>query len=208
MRTEVAVLRLVYSLSMPILHTFKQTVLELGRGEAKSKARPLTIGGESLDRSAAGLDSRTSERAVIFWLLSDTALFLVVGSDAGDDALRIPFDALVEVRLDFDETIDFLPWYVRIGIDPEAGGGITRLPPGNTPGQPLGALPPVVVVGEERARLARGETMPLSGFGAFPKRFRDAIERRMDLAARTITITGAEAADASYITSKKRAEGR
>jgi len=208
MRTEVAVLRLVYSLSMPILHTFKQTVLELGRGEAKSRAKPLTIGGESLDRSAAGLDSRTSERAVIFWLLSDTAMFLVIGSDGGDDALRIPYDALVEVRLDFDETVDFLPWYVRIGIDADGGGEITRLPPGNTPGHPLGALPPVDVEGEERARLARGETVPLNGFGAFPKRFRDAIERRMDLAARTITITGAEAADASYITSKKRAEGR
>jgi len=193
---------------MPILHTFKQTVLELGRGEAKSRARPLTIGGESLDRSAAGLDSRTSERAAIFWLLSDTALFLVVGSDAGDDAFRIPFDALSEVRLDFDETVDFLPWYVRIGIEPEGGGEITRLPPGNAPDHPLGALPPVVVAGDERARIARGETIPLSGFGAFPKRFRDAIERRMDLAGRAITITGAAAADVSYIASKKKAEGR
>jgi len=177
-------------------------------GEAKTKAKPLTMGGESLDRSAAGLDSRTSERAAVFWLLSDTALFLVVGSDAGDDALRIPYDALVEVRLDFDETVDFLPWYVRIGIDPDRGGDITRLRPGNTPGHPLGALPPVVVEGEERARLARGETVPLNGFGAFPKRFRDAIERRMDLAGRTITITGAAAADVSHIPSKKRAEGR
>lgn len=207
MRAEVTGRRIVYALGMPILHTFKQTVLELGRGEAKSKARPLTIGGESLDRSAAGLDSRTSERAAIFWLLSDTALFLVVGSDSSDDAFRIPYDALVDVRLDFDETVDFLPWYVRIGVEP-AGEGITRLPPGNTPAHPLGAVPPAVVQDEELTRLTRGETIPLSGFGAFPRRFRDAIERRMELAGRTITITGAAAADVSYISGKKKAEGR
>ncbi len=38
----------VYSCPMPILHGFKQKVLDLGRGEAKTKARPLTEGDETL----------------------------------------------------------------------------------------------------------------------------------------------------------------
>lgn len=188
---------------MPILHTFKQTVLELGRGEAKAKAKPLTVGGESLDRSAAGLDSRSSERAVIFWLLSDRALFLVVGSDDSDHAYRIPYEAICEFHLDYDETVDFLPWYVRITIDAQGTGEITRLEPGHVPGQPLVAPPPVVVEGDERARFARGETVPLAGFGAFPKRFRDALTRRMELAGRPVSITGAEAADRSPLTVKR-----
>ncbi len=66
---------------MPILQTFKETVLDLGRGEAKTKAKPLTVADETLDRSASGLDHRSAERAVMFWLLSDRALFLVVGGD-------------------------------------------------------------------------------------------------------------------------------
>ncbi|MCL1594310.1 MAG: hypothetical protein M3132_08175 [Actinomycetia bacterium] len=189
---------------MPILHTFKQTVLELGRGEAKTKAKPLTIGGESLDRSAAGLDSRSGERAVIFWLLSDSALFLVVGSDDSDSAYRVPFEAVVEIRLDFDETADFLPWYVRIAIDPDAGGEITRLEAGHVPGQPLMPPPPGIVEGEERMRFARGETVPLTGFGAFPKRFRDAITRRMELVGGSLSITGAEAADRSTLGGKRK----
>ncbi len=189
---------------MPILHSFKQTVLELGRGEAKAKAKPLTVGGESLDRSAAGLDSRGSERAVMFWLLSDRALFLVVGSDDSDHAYRIPYEAICEFRLDYDETADFLPWYVRIAIDAEGPGRITRLEPGHVPGQPLVPPPPVTVDGEERARLARGEIIPLAGFGAFPKRFRDALARRMELAGRTVTITGAEAADRSPLAGKRK----
>ena len=64
---------------MALLNSFKQSVLDLGRGEAKAKAKPLTIRDEALDRSASGLDRRTSERAVMFLLLSDRALFLVVG---------------------------------------------------------------------------------------------------------------------------------
>ncbi|VAW06955.1 hypothetical protein MNBD_ACTINO01-646 [hydrothermal vent metagenome] len=188
---------------MPILHTFKQTVLELGRGEAKAKAKPLTVGGESLDRSAAGLDSRYSERAVIFWLLSDTALFLVVGSDDTDHAYRVPYEAMREFHLDYDETVDFLPWYVRITIDTHDTGEITKLEPGHVPGQPLVAPPPVVVEGDEWSRFARGETVPLAGFGAFPKRFRDALTRRMELAGRTVSITGAEAADRSPLVVKR-----
>jgi hypothetical protein len=189
---------------MPILHTFKQTVLELGRGEAKAKAKPLTVGGESLDRSAAGLDARSSERAVIFWLLSDRALFLVVGSDNSDHAYRVPYEAICEVRLDFDETAVFLPWYVRIAIEPQDAGEITRLEPGHVPGQPLMVPPPVIVDGEERVRLARGETIPLTGFGAFPKRFRDALTRRMEMAGGTVSITGAEAADRQTLGGKRK----
>jgi len=190
---------------MAILQSFKQTVLELGRTEAKAKARPLTVGGESLDRSAAGMDSRSGERAVMFWVLSDRALFLVIGSDPSDFAYRVPYESIAEFHLDFDEAAEFLPWYVRVAIDPEAAGSITRLDHGNPPGQPLGSPPPVLVEGEELARLVRGETIPLVGFGAFPKRFRDALTRRMELAGRPPSITGAEAADRPTLGSKRRA---
>jgi hypothetical protein len=191
---------------MAILQSFKQSVLELGRTEAKAKARPLTVGGESLDRSAAGMDARTGERAVMFWVLSDRALFLVIGSDSSDFAYRVPYESLGEFRLDFDEAAEFLPWYVRIAIDPDAVGSVTRLEEGNPPGQPLASPPPVPVDGEELARLVRGETIPLSGFGAFPKRFRDALTRRMELAGVPLSITGAEAADRSVLGSKRKAK--
>ena len=180
---------------MAMLQAFKQTVLDLGRGEAKTKARPLTQGDESLDRSAAGLDNRLSERAAMFWLLSDRALFLVVGSDTGDHAYRVPYEAIGEMALDYDETSDFLPWYVRVSIDAEGAGTITRLDPGNAPGQPLGAPPPVDVEPQDRTRLARGEVIPLQGFAATSRRFRGALERRMELAGSRLTITGAEAAE-------------
>jgi hypothetical protein len=189
---------------MPMLHTFKTTVLDLGRGEAKAKARPLTIDDETLDRSAAGLDNRASERAAMFWLLSDRALFLVVGTESGDHAYRIPYEALAEVTLDFDETAEFLPWYVRVSIDPDADGDITRLDPGHLPGQPLGALPPVVTSGEDRRKLARGEMIPLTGFAACGRKFRSALERRMELANRPLTITGSEAAERKAVTLRKR----
>ena len=180
---------------MPILHAFKQKVLDLGRGEAKTKARPLTVDDETLDRSAAGLDRRDSERAVLFWLLSDRALFYVVGSDPDDRTFRIPYEALSEFNLDYDENEEFLPWYIRMSIATDGAGAITRLEPGTIPGQPLGVLPPVKVEGEERARLSRGEIVPLAGFGTCPKRFRSALERRMELARVPLSITGAEAAE-------------
>lgn len=189
---------------MPILHTFKQTVLDLGRGEAKTKARPLTVDDETLDRSAAGMDARLSERAVLFWLLSDRALFVVVGSDPGDHAYRIPYEALTEVTLDFDDTADFLPWYIRVSIAPEGDGHITRLDPGNTPGQPLGALPPVAVDAKSRNQLARGEIIPLSGFAACSRKFRGALERRMELAGVPLSITGASAAEEKTLGSRRR----
>jgi hypothetical protein len=192
---------------MAILESFKQSVLELGRTEAKAKSRPLIVGGESLDRSAAGMDARAGERAVMFWVLSDRALFLVVGSDPSDHAYRVPYESVGEFRLDYDEAATFLPWYVRVAIDPDTTGSITRLDHGNPPGKPLASPPPVVVDGEELARLVRGETIPLTGFGAFPKRFRDALTRRMELAGRPVSITGAEAADRSVLGSKRRAKG-
>jgi hypothetical protein len=190
---------------MPILQTFKQTVLDLGRGEAKTKARPLTIGDETLDRSAAGLDNRVSERAAMFWLLSDRALFLVVGSETDDHAYRVPYEAVTEMTLDFDETADFLPWYVRVSVDPEGEGAITLLERGNLPGQPLGALPPVELSGKQRAKLARGETIPLSGFATCSRKFRGALERRMELAGSSLTITGAQAAERRAMLLRKRA---
>jgi hypothetical protein len=189
---------------MAILQSFKQTVLELGRTDAKAKARPLTVGGESLDRSAAGMDARSGERAVMFWVLSDRALFLVVGSDTNDFGYRIPYESVSEFHLDYDEAAEFLPWYVRVAVDPDAPGSVTRLEEGNPPGQPLAPPPPVAVEGEELARLVRGETIPLSGFGAFPKRFRDALTRRMELAGTPVSITGAEAADRSVLGGKRR----
>lgn len=180
---------------MPLFHGFKQGVLDLGRGEAKAKAKPLTIGDEALDRSAAGLDNRRSERVVQFWLLSDRALFLVVGTDRQDHAYRIPYEAITTMTLDFDENIEFLPWYVRIGIDADGHGTITRLEAGNVPGQPLTSPPPIEVEGDERARFSRGEIIPLAGFAAVGKRFRGAIERRLELSGSDLQISGAEEAD-------------
>ena len=191
---------------MPILYSFKQKVLDLGRGEAKTKARPLTVGDETLDRSAAGLDRRDSERSVLFWLLSDRALFYVVGDDPEDHSYRIPYEALSEVSLDYDENEEFLPWYMRIALSSEDEGAITRLEPGAIPGQPLGVLPPVLVDGAERVRRSRGESVPLSGFGTFPKRFRGALERRMELARVTLSITGAESAERKSRAARRKAE--
>lgn len=190
---------------MPILHTFKETVLDLGRGEAKTKAKPLTVGDETLDRSASGLDNRVSERAVMFWLLSDRALFLVVGEDPDDHAYRIPYEALASMTLDFDDNADFLPWYVRISIDPEGEGRITRLDEDAIPpGKPLGAPPAVPVEGRARQRLARGEAIPLAGFVSCSTRFRGALARRMELAGVPLTITGEEAADRKASLVRKR----
>jgi hypothetical protein len=186
----------MYDDRMSLLYAFKQSVLDLGRGEAKSKAKPLTVKDEALDRSASGLDRRVTERSVMFWLLSDRALYLVVGSDPDDHAFRIPYEAISEMSLDYDETSGFLPWYIRVSIDPEGQGNITKIEPGTLPGQPLGARPPADVVGDERVGLARGEIIPLVGFAACPKRFRSALKRRMELAGRPLTITGEEAADA------------
>jgi hypothetical protein len=193
---------------MSLLYAFKQSVLDLGRGEAKTKVKSLLVGDEQVDRSAAGLDRRASERSVMFWLLSDRALFLVVGSDPDDDAFRVPYEAISEMSLDYDETAAFLPWYIRLAIVPDGPGAITRVVPGNIPGQPLGSPPPEPVAGDDRRMFARGEVVPLAGFAGCPQRFRGALTRRMELAGSPLTITGAEAAErkARLAGSKKRSK--
>lgn len=180
---------------MPLLHTLKQTVLDLGRGEAKAKARPLTVGDETIDRSAAGLDNRVSERAVQFWLLSDRALFVVVGTDGDDHAYRIPYEAVASIMLDYDEDVAFLPWALRVSLLPDGPGTITRLPSDTVLELPLGAVEPEEVGPVDRQRLAEGEVVPLSGFATAGKKFRGALTRRMELAGRPLTVSGAEAAE-------------
>lgn len=192
---------------MLLLHSFKQTVLDLGRGEAKTKARPLTVGDETLDRSAAGLDRRESERAVLFWLLSDRALFYVVGNDPSDHTYRIPYEAFADISLDYDENAEFLPWYLRMSISPHGDGSITRLEPGTMPGHPLGVLPPAPVEGIDRERFARGELVPLSGFATCPRKFRSALVRRMELAGSSLSITGAEAAERKHRAMRRKISG-
>ncbi len=196
-----------YALFVPLFHTFKQTVLDLGRGEAKAKARPLTIGDETIDRSAAGLDRRVSERAVQFWLLSDRALFLVVGTDSDDHAYRIPFEAIDEITLEYDEAADFLPWHMRVALRVDGPGSITRVPPGAPVELPVGAIAPEVVIGVDRDRLAQGGVMPLSGFVAAGRRFRGALERRMELAGRPLMVKGAEAAERARFKRQDRKAG-
>ncbi len=192
---------------MSLLYAFKQSVLDLGRGEAKSKAKPLIDADETLDRSASGLDRRASERSVMFWLLSDRAMFLVVGSDPDDHALRIPYEAISEMSLDYDDTSSFLPWYIRISISPEGPGVITSVAEGTIPGQPLTAPPPVPLDAEKRLMLARGEIVPLAGFVACPKRFRTALKRRMELAGRPLSLTGEEVAESRSRVAKQKRSG-
>lgn len=193
---------------MALLDTFKQKVLDLGRSEARAKARPLLTAGESFDRSAAGLDRRAQEGFVLFWLLSDRALFLVAGGPDEDFGYRLPYEVLSEMSLDFDDNAEFLPWYVRTAIVSEGPGEITMLEDVQTPGNPLARPVPRSVDSEDRARLARGELVPLTGFAALPKKFRSALERRMELAGRTIHVTGAEAADSRARLARIRRAGR
>ena len=110
---------------MALLDAFKQQVLSLGRSEARAKARPLLVDDESFERSAAGLDRRTAEGFVMFWLLSDRAVYLVAGGADGDWAFRIPYGCVDEMALDFDENAEMLPWYVRLALatDAETFGG-------------------------------------------------------------------------------------
>ena len=50
------------------------------------------------------------------------------------------------------------------------------------------------------------EIVPLSGFGAFPKRFRSALERRLELARVPISITGADSAERKSRVARRRAQ--
>lgn len=183
---------------MALLDTFKQKVLDLGRSEARAKAKPLLVGDETFDRSAAGLDRRGQEGFVLFWLMSDRALFLVAGGQPDDFAFRIPFEAVADMSLDFDEHADFLPWYVRVSLQPESPGTITTFDVLVPEGKPLAPPPARQVEAVERLRLVRGEIVPMTGFFALPKKFRTALARRLELTGVELSVSGAEAADRQW----------
>jgi len=181
---------------MALLDAFKQQVLSLGRSEARSKARPLLVDDESFERSAAGLDRRTAESFVMFWLLSDRALYVVAGGVAGDWAFRIPFTCITEVALDFDENAETLPWYLRLALDPDADSVVTTLGESIDPGNPLGAPFPRIVEGDEYDRLARGEVVPLTGFAVVPQKFRSSLSLQLAAAGATLHLHGEDRAEA------------
>jgi len=189
---------------MALLDTFKQKVLDLGRGEARAKAKPLLVGDETFDRSAAGLDRRGQEGFVLFWLMSDRALFLVAGGQPDDFAFRIPFEAVTEMSLDFDENAEFLPWYVRVSLQPEGPGAITTFDEEQPEGKPLAPPPPRRVDADERVRLVRGEIVPMTGFFALPKKFRTALARRLELTGIDLSVSGAEAAERQWRMARPR----
>ncbi len=181
---------------MALLDTFKQRVLSLGRSEARAKARPLLVGDESFERSAAGLDRRASEAFVLFWLLSNRALYLVAGGDEGDWAFRIPYGCINEMVLEFDEEAEILPWHVLLAIDPTGTGSITTLGEAADPGNPLAAPPPRAVGDDERERLARGEIIPMEGYAAASRKFRSALARQLAASEGTLRIRGEDKAEA------------
>ncbi len=181
---------------MALLDAFKQQVLNLGRSEARAKARPLLVDDEAFDRSAAGLDRRTSEGFVLFWLLSDRALYLVAGGATGDWAYRIPYECITEMALDFDETAETLPWYIRLTLFSEAKGAITTLEDVEELGKPLAAPLPRAIDGGEQERLAQGAIIPLAGFAVVTKKFRTALARRLELTGGTLHVHGEDRAAA------------
>jgi hypothetical protein len=192
---------------MALLDTFKQKVLDLGRNEARAKAKPLLAGDETFDRSAAGLDRRVQEAFVLFWLMSDRALFLVAGGQPNDFVFRIPFEAVAEMSLDFDENAEFLPWYVRVALHQDGPGTITTFREEQPEGKPLAPPPPRAVTPDERIRFVRGEIVPMTGFFALPKKFRTTLARRLELTGVDLSITGAEAADRQWRTARRRTNG-
>jgi hypothetical protein len=181
---------------MALLDAFKQQVLSLGRSEARAKARPLLHEDETFARSAAGVDRRTAEAFVLFWLLSDQALYLVAGGADGDWAYRIPFGVIDEMALDFDENAASLPWCVRLAIDPAADGTITTLGEAAEPGKPLAAPHPRIVDPAERDRLARGEIIPLTGFAVVPQKFRSMLSLQLAASGATLHLHGEDRAEA------------
>ena len=178
---------------MALLEAFKQTVLDLGRTEARAKVTPLLVGDESIDRSAAGLDRRDREAFVMFWLLSDQALFLVAGGPDRDWAFRVPFDAIREMSIDFDETATVLPWYVRLSLGDGEPGAVTTLDEDPDPANPLAAPPAASLDGDGLTRLARGELVPLSGFGSLPPKFVAALTERLESAGAVVKVSGLDA---------------
>ena len=191
---------------MALLEAFKQKVLDLGRTEARAKVKPLLVEEETIDRSAAGLDRRDREAFVMFWLLSDEALYLVAGGSERDWAFRVPFEAVREVSIDFDETQSALPWYLRLSLGDAAPGTVTTLDEDPDPDNPLAAPPPVPLDGDEQARLARGELIPLTGFGSLPKKFITALTERLQAAGATVKASGMDAFEERA--AKRRRAGR
>ena len=181
---------------MALLDAFKQQVLSLGRSEARAKARPLLVDDEAFERSAAGLDRRTAESFVMFWLLSDRAVYLVAGGADGDWAFRIPYGCVHEMALDYDENAATLPWYVRLALETESDCTITTLGASGDPGNPLAAPSPRAAVGDERDRLARGEIVPLTGFAVVPHKFRETLSLQLAASGATLHLHGEDRAQA------------
>lgn len=188
---------------MALLEAFKQKVLELGRTEARAKVKPLLVGDESIERSAAGLDQRDREGFVLFWLLSEQALFLVGGGPRRDWAFRIPFTAVREISLDFDDTATVLPWYVRLSLGDVGPGVVTTLDEDPDPENPLAAAPPVSLDTDQLTRLSRGELIPLTGFAALPRKFLDAMIANLEAAGAVVKVSGRDAFEAKRDRRKK-----
>jgi hypothetical protein len=192
---------------MALLDAFKQQVLSLGRSEARAKARPLLVDDETFERSAAGLDRRTAEGFVMFWLLSDRAVYLVAGGADGDWAFRIPYGCVDEMALDFDENAQSLPWYVRLALDTGSDCVITTLGDLADPGNPLAAPSPRIVEDEEGERLERGEIIPLTGFAVVPQKFRKELSLQLAASGATLHIHGEDRAQAQRrVRARKRAK--
>ena len=188
---------------MALLEAFKQKVLELGRTEARAKIKPLLEEDETIGRSAAGLDRRDREAFVLFWILSDRALYLVAGDPRRDWAFRIPFGAVREISIDFDENATALPWYVRLSLRDVGPDVVTTLDEEPDPENPLAAAPPIALGSDELARLARGEMIPLSGFAALPRKFIAALTERLEAAGATVKVSGMDAYEARRARRKK-----
>lgn len=181
---------------MALLDAFKQQVLSLGRSEARAKARPLLVDDESFERSAAGLDQRTAEGFVLFWLLSDKAMYLVAGGVDGDWAFRIPYEDIDEMLLEFDENTETLPWRIRIGLRTDGPGTITTLGEAGDPGNPLAAPLPEAIEDDERHRLARGELIPMEGYAIASRKFRSTLARQLAATDGTLRLRGEDKAEA------------
>ena len=181
---------------MALLEAFKQKVLDLGRTEARAKVKPLLSAGEAIDRSAAGLDRRDREAFVMFWLLSEEALFLVAGGPQRDWAFRVPFTAVREISIDYDETAAVLPWYVRLSLADAEPGVVTTLDEDPDPDNPLAAPPPRLLADSDVARLSRGELIPLSGFASLPAKFVAALTERLEGAGAVVKVSGMDAFEA------------
>ena len=178
---------------MALLDAFKQKVLELGRTEARAKVKPLLEEDETIDRSAAGLDRRDREGFVLFWILSDRALYLVAGGPRRDWAFRVPFTAIREISLDFDDNATSLPWYVRLSLRDVGPGVVTTLDEEPDPANPLAAAPPIYLDSDELTRFARGEMVPLSGFAALPMKFIAALTERLEAGGAAVKVSGMDA---------------